>query len=102
MSTTDLLLKRLEQELRPIARQRIANGRLPCEVLTRVKDGCGTGRLCSLCDKPIQPDEPEYQIERVGAAAPTLRFHRVCHYAWQLECARAKRSPRRSIPKNPH
>jgi hypothetical protein len=100
MSTTDLMLKRLEQELRPIARQRIANGQLPRAVLTQVKDGCGSGRICSLCDKPIQPDEPEYEIERVEATAQTLRFHRVCHYAWQLECARAKRSPRRSIPNN--
>jgi hypothetical protein len=89
MVTTDLLLRILEQELRPIARERIANGQLTCEVLTRVCDGYGTGRLCSLCDKPIDPDELE--IERVEAAAQTLRFHRVCHYAWQLECGRAKR-----------
>ena len=100
MRTTDLLLTVLEQELRPIARERIANGRLTCEVLTRVGDGCGTGRLCSLCDKPIEPDELEYEIGRVAAAAQTLRFHRVCHYAWQLECGRANRGPR-SIPKNP-
>jgi hypothetical protein len=103
MSTTDLLLKRLEQELRPIARQRIANGQLPREELTGVWGICPIGpQLCSLCDKPIQPDEVDYEIERVGAAPHTLRFHRVCHYAWQLECARAKRSPRRSIPRNPH
>lgn len=101
MGTTDLLLKRLERELRPIARERIANGQLTCEVLTRVWDGCGTGRLCSLCDKAIEPDELEYDIECVEAAAQTLRFHRVCHYAWQLECGHAKRKPR-GIQKNPH
>jgi hypothetical protein len=99
MSTTDFLLKRLERELRPIARQRIANGQLPREELTGVWVSRATERLCSLCDKPIEPGEPDYEIERLAAAAQTLRFHRVCHYAWQLECGRVKRKPR-SILKN--
>jgi hypothetical protein len=100
MSTTDLMLKRLEQELRPIARQRIANGQLPREVLTRVSDGCGTGRLCSLCDRPIQPGEPNTKLSVSGR--PLKRFGFTgCHYAWQLECARVKRRPR-LIPRNPH
>lgn len=100
MGTSDLLLKSLERELRPIARQRIAKGQLRREVSARPWGGYGTGRPCSLCDKPIQPDEIEYEIESIEVAAPTLRFHRVCHYAWRLECDRVKRRPR-GIPKNP-
>lgn len=92
MGTTDLLLEKLERELRPIARRRIANGQLPREELTGVWGNCPVARLCVLCDEPIEPDEADYEIERVGAAARTLRFHRVCHYAWQLECDRVKRS----------
>jgi hypothetical protein len=101
MGTNDLLLKILEKELRPIARERIANGKLTCLVLRRVGDGCGTERLCSLCDKPIESDEFEYEIESIEAAAQTLRFHRVCHYAWQLECGHVKQGPRNNS-KNPH
>jgi hypothetical protein len=94
MGTTELLLRKLERELRPIARQRIANGQLPSEELTGIRHSHATGRLCSLCDQPIEPGGPDYEIEHVGAAAQPLRFHRVCHYAWQLECGRVKRKPR--------
>ena len=101
MGTTDLLLGRLERELRPIARGRIAKGQMPGEAPTRFWGGFGSGRPCALCDKPIQSDEIEYEVKPIEAAVQTLRFHRVCHYAWQLECARVKRRPRR-IPNNPH
>jgi len=100
MGTTDLLLRRLEKELRPTARARIAKGQMPSEAPTRFWGGFGTGRPCALCDKPIQSDEIEYEVKPTGAAVQTLWFHRVCHYAWQLECARVKRKPR-AIPKNP-
>lgn len=106
MGTTDLLLTRLERELRPLARKRIATGRLPREELTGAWVTCATARLCSLCEIPIEPEELDYEIERVGGAAQTLRFHRVCHYAWQLECERVKQRPRgdphRSVPLSMH
>jgi hypothetical protein len=101
MGTTDLLLRRLEKELRPIARERIAKGQMPGEAPTRFWGGFGTGWPCALCDKPIQSDEIEYEVKPIEAAVQTLRFHRVCHYAWQLECARVKQRPRGN-PKNPH
>jgi hypothetical protein len=99
MGTTDLLLGRLEKELRPIARERIAKGQMPREAPTRFWGGFGTGQPCALCDKPIQSDEIEYEVKPIEAAVQSLRFHRVCHYAWQLECDRVKRKPR-GIPKN--
>jgi hypothetical protein len=90
MGTTDddLLLTRLEQGLRLIARERIARQQLPSRGLSRMWGGYGTGQLCALCDKPIQPNEVEYEIEHTGAAVQTFRFHIVCLSAWQLECAR--------------
>ncbi|HWX25991.1 MAG TPA: hypothetical protein VNZ53_00950 [Steroidobacteraceae bacterium] len=100
MGTTDLLLTRLERELRPIARERIAKGQLPREAFTRFWGAFGTGQPCSLCDERIQSDEIEYDVP-IEAVAQGLRFHRVCHYAWQLECDRLKRRPR-GIPINPH
>jgi hypothetical protein len=76
----------LEQELRPIARERIAKGQLPREMPPpRMWAGYGTGQLCSLCDKPIQRDE----IDHTEAPVQTFRFHIVCHALWELECARA-------------
>jgi hypothetical protein len=94
MGTTDLLLRSLEKELRPIARERIARRQMPREAPTRFWGGFGTGQPCALCEEPIQSDEIEYEVKLIGAALQTLRFHRVCHYAWQLECDRVKRRPR--------
>ena len=90
MGTTDddLLLTRIEQELRLIARERIARQQLPSRGLSRMWGAYGTGQLCALCDKPIQANEVEYGIEHTGAAVQTFRFHIVCLSAWQLECAR--------------
>jgi len=93
MGTTDLLLTKFERELRPMARERLAGGQLPGEEPTRFWGGFGTGQPCSLCRKPIQPDEIEYEV-RIEAVVQALQFHRVCLYAWQLECARLKRRPR--------
>jgi hypothetical protein len=101
MGTTDLLLTRLEKELRPIARARIAKGQMPREAPTRFWGGFGSGWPCALCDKPIQSDEIEYEVKPIEAALETLRFHRVCHYAWQLECARVKQRPRGNPKNNP-
>jgi hypothetical protein len=101
MRTTDLLLSRFEKELRPIARERIGKGQLPHEAPTRFWGGFGTGQPCSVCAKPIEPDEIEYEVKPSKAALQTLRFHRVCHYAWQLECDRMKRRPRLTR-RNPH
>jgi hypothetical protein len=93
-------LTQLGAELRPIARERIANGQLPCVVSTRMWGGLGTGKLCDLCDKEIRPDEAEIEVE--GPAnrdeIRTLLFHVVCQSVWPLECARAdrlKRHPKR-------
>ena len=43
MGTTELLLRRLEKQLRPIARERIARGRMLREAPTRFWGGFGTG-----------------------------------------------------------
>lgn len=81
-------LTRVEEALRPLARERIAKGQLPSGDLLRMWGGHGTGKVCSLCDKPIQSDEIEYEVEHTGAVVQALRFHMVCLSAWQLECAR--------------
>jgi hypothetical protein len=78
----------LENTLRPIARERIAKGQLPRQEPARMLGGPGSGRPCSLCDKPIEPYQIEYEIEQQEETVRTFRFHTVCQSIWQLECAR--------------
>ena len=80
----------LEETLRPIARERIAKGILPCEVSTQIWGGKGSGKLCSLCDEPITANHVEYEIELPDAkyGKRTWRFHILCQSIWQLECVR--------------
>jgi hypothetical protein len=99
--TTDLLLSRFEKELRPIARKRLATGQLPRWASLGFGNRFGAGAPCALCDKPIQPEEIEYEIKPIGAAVQILRLHRACHSAWQLECDRLNRRLRRN-PRTPH
>ena len=81
-------LTELENALRPIARERIAKGQLPRQEPSRMLGGPGSGQLCSLCDKPIERYQIEYEIEHRETAVQTFRFHTVCQSVWQLECAR--------------
>lgn len=83
-------LTKLEAELRPIARERIANGQLPRQVPSKMWGGPGIGQPCALCGKPILREEVEYELEgHVDETLRSFRFHVVCQSVWQLECARA-------------
>jgi len=78
-----------EQELRTLARERIAKGELPGEQALRERalrmwGGYGTGRLCSLCGEPVQGGQIEFEVE---SGQHSLIFHLVCQSVWQLECA---------------
>ena len=80
-------LTNIEDELRVIARECIASGRLPCDPALQMWGGYGTDQLCSLCGAPIQRDEIEYEVQVKGGRRE-LRFHMLCQSVWQLECAR--------------
>lgn len=81
--------KQLETELRRVARDRVAKGQLPRVVPLQMWGGKGTGRNCALCDKAIESEEMELEVERRidGEIAP-LRFHVACHSLWRIECGR--------------
>jgi hypothetical protein len=84
-------LTHLEERLRPIARNRIEKGTLPCEQPYQMFGGKGSGKPCSLCGEPIPADQIEYEVQRPGTAGGPkgeLRFHIVCESIWLLECAR--------------
>jgi hypothetical protein len=82
--------RRLEDDLRLRARERIREGRLPCAPHCRTWGGHGENQPCALCDALIGENEVEYEIEALGAGSARLyRFHFACHDAWQYECAEA-------------
>jgi hypothetical protein len=77
-----------DAELRPIATERIAEGRLPSAPPERIWGGRGAGEICALCDKPILADEVEYELEAyANGAKQAFRFHILCQSVWQLACA---------------
>jgi hypothetical protein len=79
-----------ESELKRTALERIRQGLLPAEIPKTIWAGPGAGEPCSLCDRPVNPLEMEYEINAPlpGDTQSTLRFHLRCHALWQLEVAR--------------
>jgi hypothetical protein len=44
----------------------------------------GTGGPCAYCEKEIQTQSVEYEVDAyVGAGLRTLHFHRVCLHLWE-------------------
>ena len=77
-----------EYELRLEARRRVTGGRLPCLPPRYMWAGAGDGQACSLCDRPIDAHQIEYELEFSTEPVTVHRFHRICHEAWELECIR--------------
>lgn len=83
-------LTQYELELKKTALERIRRKLLPGMVPKSIWAGQGTGKPCSLCDRPVAQTEMEYELNdpRNDAARTTIRFHLRCHALWQLEVAR--------------
>jgi hypothetical protein len=77
-----------EERLRPVARERIRQGLLPCDPTAKVWGGKGAGEPCSLCDQGIEPAQVEYEVEHQDARGDMkiMRFHMTCERIWRLEC----------------
>jgi hypothetical protein len=72
-----------EELLRARARERIAQNLLPHSKPLRVWGGYGSGLVCSLCDEPIHPNEPEMELEyEASGHHPVVRFHLRCQVLW--------------------
>jgi len=79
-----------ELELKKTALERIRQKLLPDAAPKSIWAGQGTGKACSLCDRPVASTEMEYELnvpEHDGTPT-TIRFHLRCHALWQLEVAR--------------
>ena len=81
-------LRLTEATLRWMARQHIAEGRLPWIPRTAlINVVCGSGATCRLCGVPVEGHQLEYKMvdcSYVGGGLTSL--HAVCHAAWR-ECA---------------
>jgi hypothetical protein len=66
-------LTQLEAELRLIARELMANGQLPQKAPSKMWGGPGTGRVCALCGKPIQPGEVELRCRGLAQSCLDMR-----------------------------
>ena len=83
-----------EERLRRQAQDRIRQGKLPAHAPLRTWAGPGTEYPCALCDLPITQNEIEFALEfEVSPNTISLRFHSLCHAAWELE--------RRRLPERP-
>lgn len=74
-----------DDDLRAMARERIADGRLPILFPDTLHAGYGTGTTCDLCGQPIERHQIDYEVtdRRNGRS---LSLHLACHAIWQLEC----------------
>jgi hypothetical protein len=79
--------------LRDMARERIEQARLPKNKPSRMWGGRGSGKTCSLCDKPILDTEHEMELEyERDPSQPVVRFHLQCQAVWD-EVRQARSSP---------
>jgi hypothetical protein len=64
---------------------------VPLENRSRVAQmsvGAGTGSACAYCQKRIEPESVEYEVDAyVAAGLRTLHFHRVCLHLWEAVLA---------------
>jgi hypothetical protein len=74
-----------EAALRSVVRERLADGRLPTPSTWMPNPSCGSGRICRLCDLPIERWQVEYGVNDLRGSR--MSFHFGCHEAYQIECA---------------
>jgi hypothetical protein len=67
-----------------MTRRKLDAGTLPLDAPVKLWARFGRGDLCSACEQPIHPSEPEYEPEYQGGR-PVVRFHAACHATWNDE-----------------
>lgn len=73
-----------EPELRRIAGESIADGKLPSRAPQQTWGGPGTGVKCALCRGRIDNDQLEFEVE-FGRDAGRYHLHLACFSAWDAE-----------------
>jgi hypothetical protein len=92
-----------EPELTRLIREHIEEGKLPLIRPDHIEGRHGSREQCVACDRLIEPDKIEYDIDAGSGAR--LKFHFACYVIWQRECtARLKdleQQPRQESARNP-
>jgi hypothetical protein len=69
----------MEREaIRPLIREKLANGCLPHDSLAKIWGGKGKGEMCLACDTPVE--NGDFLIEGIGADEQAVQFHTRCFY----------------------
>jgi hypothetical protein len=84
-----------EPRLRDQAREAVKIGKLPARAPDRTWGGPGIGAACAVCDKAIEKDQLEFEIEFTRAAdfpgLDTFHVHLRCFAAWEFERTKVTR-----------
>jgi hypothetical protein len=79
-----------QSTLRQKAREAILAGKLPHRRPERMWAGPGVGSPCTICDKPVERDEIEYELDFTpdhdDPRQATPRVHLRCFAAWEFFC----------------
>jgi hypothetical protein len=68
------------------AREAIKAGKIPSRWLVRVYAGSGSGVCCAICDRPVEPNQTEFELDFAqdpGGPEASARVHRECCLAWE-------------------
>jgi hypothetical protein len=78
-----------EETLREKAREAIEAGKLPSRRPERMWGGPGAGAHCRICDKLVEPDEVEFELEFMrddeSRGKDNYHVHLRCFAAWEFE-----------------
>lgn len=77
-----------ESVLRRKAREAIQSGRLPNRGPERMWGGPGVGARCTICARPIERSEVEFELQFCwddAGGSGNYRLHLRCFAAWELE-----------------
>ena len=74
----------MSETLARIIRSKMADSTLPSHEPTTMRVGVASASLCTACDNPVLPPQPEYEIQ-YDARRVTIRLHVGCYLLWKAE-----------------
>jgi hypothetical protein len=71
------------ESVRVIIRQKLKDGRLPYDDVSKFWRDPGDGDQCDACDSPFTKDE--LVMDGIGVDKKSIQFHAVCFHLWDDE-----------------
>jgi hypothetical protein len=80
-----------EEAVQRLIRDKVADGRLPHDGLTRISARPGHGETCVACEETVTPSQ--IVVENIGDNRHRpMQFHVLCFYLWTVERAVGRKS----------